>query len=111
LVVRSFISFASLSHPQLIGNFVAVTVTKSRELLLLSILIERGPEHVKRDGYQPGVLGLDVHEIGHADPDHGALTSRLRRFSEKPGLDHVIGALLPRRRNVRRPGVRAKRTK
>lgn len=60
----------------------------------LSITFKRRPEHVECDGYQPRVLGRDVHEIGYADPDHGALTSRLWRFSEKPGLDHVIGASL-----------------
>jgi len=85
--------------------------------LLISVLFERCPKYIECDGYQLGVLGLDVHEIGYADPNHLALTPRFWRFAEKPGLGHIIGALLSHRckllprRDVRhasaedRPGV------
>jgi len=39
LVIRNGISIASFSRPQLIGNFVAITIAESRELLLLQSTI------------------------------------------------------------------------
>jgi len=98
-------------------SYRRLTVCRGRSTYL-AVLFKRRPEHVERDGYQPGVLSLDVHEIGrHADPDHGALIPRLWRFPEKPGLAHVIGASVLRGRRwppwsvVRRHGEQAKRKK
>jgi len=81
---------------------------KPFKILLLFVVFECRPVHVQGDGNQTRVLGLAVHEVGHADTDHRPPTPRFGRSAEKPGLGHIDVSSISRR--GRRPRCDARRS-